>query len=104
MVRIRLPPAGSQERTRLRDGTPILRTSTMSNGASSTLRRNNKSGNETMAMIIIGSTLVLVRGSVNVGLQRRIDEAVHRRRDAVVAAKFDHFAGKPWQLQPVASN
>jgi hypothetical protein len=44
-----------------------------------------------------------VRSSIHVGLQGRIDEAIHRRRDAVPASEFDHFAGEPAQLEPVAA-
>jgi hypothetical protein len=36
-------------------------------------------------------------------LQRRIDEPVHRRRDAVTVPKFDHLAREPRQLEPVAA-
>src|ERR1700730_8618453 len=51
----------------------------------------------------ITADFVLVRSSVYVGLQGRIDAAVDWRRDAVAAAELDHFASEPRQLEPVAA-
>src|SRR5437016_3302895 len=50
-----------------------------------------------------GGPAGLGRRPADVGLQRGIDEAVYWRRNAMAAAKLDHLAGEPWQLEPVAA-
>ena len=39
---------------------------------------------------------------INTELQCRVDQTVHRRRDTVQAAKFDHLASEPWQFELIA--
>src|ERR1700686_2255864 len=50
-----------------------------------------------------GGPAGLGRKPAHVWLQRRIDEAVYRRRNAMATAKLDHLAGEPGQLEPVAA-
>jgi hypothetical protein len=45
----------------------------------------------------------LGRKPVDVWLQHRIDEAVYRRRNTMAAAKLNHLAGEPGQLEPIAA-
>ena len=51
----------------------------------------------------VGGARTLCWRPNHIELQCRVDQAVHRRRDAMPAAKFDHLASEPWQFEAIAA-